>query len=100
MKNEYLYKKLKYELTLSYLYNLIKYTMPNKQNAWSICKYFNVEFTNQLYIVIQNLSQHLVREMHIRTAYASRTDEVFINYANAHNFRLYDAKTHELVSPV
>ena len=100
MKNEHIHKKLKCELTLSYLYNKNKHYGVWRQIAWNLCKCFNVEFTNQLYIVIQNFSYNLVREMHIRTAYASRTDEVFIHYANTHNFRLYDAITHELVNSV
>ena len=100
MKNEHIHKKLKRELTLSYLYNKNKHYGVWRQMAWNLCKCFNVEFTNQLYIVIQNLSQHLVREMHIRAAYASRTDEVFIDYANTHNFRLYDAVTYKLVNSV
>lgn len=99
MKNEHIHKKLKRELALSYLYNKSKHYGVWRQIALNLCKCFNVEFTNQLYIVIQNLSQHLIREMHIRT-YSSRTDEVFINYANTHNFRLYDAITHELVNSV
>ena len=99
MKNEHLHKKLKRELTLSYLYNRNKHYDVWRQIAVNLCKCFNVKFTNQLYIVIQNLSQHLVREMHIRT-YASRTDEVFIDYANTHNLRLYDAITHKLVNSV
>lgn len=99
MKNEHIHKKLKRELALSYLYNKNKHYGICIQMAWNLCKYFNVEFTTELYIVIQNLSQHLVREMHIIT-YPSRTDKVFINYANTHNFRLYDAITHELVNSV
>ncbi len=100
MKNEHLHKKLKRELTLSYLYNKNKHYGVWRQIVWNLCECFNVEFTNQLYIVIQNFSYNLVREMHIRTDYASRTDDVFIHYANAHNFRLYDAITHELVNSV
>lgn len=99
MKNEHIHKKLKRELALSYLYNKNKYDSICIQMAWNLCKCFNVEFTTELYIVIQNTSHHLVREMHIRT-YASRTDEVFIDYANAHNLRLYDAETHELVTSI
>lgn len=97
MKNEHLYKKLKHELALSYLYNRNKCYGVWRQIVWNLCKCFNVEFTNQLYIVIQNLSHNLVREMHI---YGCCTDEVFIDYANAHNFRLYDVKTHELINLV
>ena len=100
MKNEHLHKKLKHELALSYLYNRNKRYGIWRQIVWNLCKCFNVEFTNQLYIVIQNLSHNLVREMHISTLPMSCTDEVFINYANAHNFRLYDAKTYELVNSV
>lgn len=100
MKNERIHKKLKRELTLSYLYNRNKHYGIWRQIAWNLCQCFNVKFTNQLYIVIQNFAHHLVREMHISTVYASCTDEVFIEYANAHNFRLYDAKTHELVNHV
>lgn len=100
MKNEHIHKKLKRELTLSYLYNKNKHYGIWIQIAWNLCKCFNVEFTNQLYIVIQNLSHHLIREIHIKTVDASCTDEMFIDYANVHNFRLYDAITHELVNPV
>lgn len=99
MKNKHIHKKLKYELALSYLYNRNKHDGIWIQIAWNLCKCFNVEFTTELYIVIQNLSQHLDRKMHIRT-YLSYTDEVLINCANAHNFRLYDAITHELVNSV
>lgn len=99
MKNEHIHKKLKRELTLSYLYNRNKHCGVWRQIVLNLCKCFNVEFTNQLYIVIQSFSHHLVMEMHIRT-YASRTDEVFIDYANTHNLRLYDAITHELVNSV
>ena len=100
MKNEHMYKKLKYELTLSYMYNRNKRYGVWRQIVWNLCRCFNVEFTNQLYIVIQNLAHHLVSKMHISTVYASCTDDMFIDYANAHNFRLYDAKTHELVNHV
>ncbi len=100
MKNEHIHKKLKRELTLSYLYNKNKHYGIWIQIAWNLCKCFNVEFTNQLYIVIQNFSYNLVKEIHIRTVDASCTDEMFIDYANVHNFRLYDAITHELVNPV
>lgn len=99
MKNEHIHKKLKRELALSYLYNKNKHYGSWIQMSWNLCKCFNVEFTTELHIVIQNLSHHLVREMHI-PAYASCADKVFINYANTHNFRLYDAITHELVNSV
>lgn len=100
MKNERMYKKLKYELALSYLYNRNRHYGIWRQIAWNLCKCFNVEFTNQLYIVIQSCSRNLIREMHINACYQSCHDEMFIDYANAHNLRLYDAKTHELVNPV
>ena len=100
MKNEHIHKKLKRELALSYLYNKNKHYGVWIQMAWNLCKCFNVEFTTELYIVIKNLSQHLVREMHISTVCASGTDKMFIDYANAHNLRIYDAITHELVNSV
>lgn len=100
MKNEHIHKKLKRELALSYLYNRNKHYGIWRQIAWNLCKCFNVEFTNQLYIVIQNTSHHLVREMHISTVCVSDTDKRFIDYANAHNLRIYDAGTYKLVNSV
>lgn len=99
MKNEHIHKKLKRELALSYLYNRHKHYGVWRQIAWNLCRCFNVEFTNQLYIVIQTLSRHLVMEMHIRV-YESCTDKMFIDYANAHNLRIYDAGTYKLVNSV
>lgn len=98
MKNEHLYKKLKYELTLSLLYNKNKRYVAWRQIVWNLCKCFNVEFTNQRYIVIQNFSHDLAREMRMNTSHLSFTDDVFIDYANTHNLRLYNVETHELVT--
>lgn len=100
MKNEHMHKKLKYELALSYLYNRNKRYGIWRQIVWNLCKCFNVEFTNQLYVVIKNFSHNLVREMCISTLPMSCTDNMFIDYANAHNLRLYDAEAHKLVNPV
>lgn len=100
MKNEHIHKKLKRELTLNYLYNKNKHYGIWRQIVWNLCKCFNVEFTNQLYILIQNTSHHLVREMHISTVCASGTDKMLIDYANAHNLRIYDAGTYKLVNSV
>lgn len=100
MKNEHMYKKLKYELALSYLYSRNKRYGIWRQIVWNLCKCFNVEFTNQLYIVIKNFSHNLVREMHISTLPLSCIDEMFIDYANSHNLRLYDSETHKLVNHV
>lgn len=101
MKNERIHKKLKRELTLSYLYNRNKHYGIWRQIAWNLCQCFNVKFTNQLYIVIQNFAHNLIREMHIIAIYGYCTDdEVFIDYANAHNLRLYDAETYQPVSSV
>lgn len=100
MKNEHLHKKLKYELALSYMYNRSKRYGAWRQIAWKLCKCFNVEFTNQRYSVIHNFSYALNRKIRMGIPYMYYTDKMFIDYANAHNFRLYDIKTHELVNPV
>lgn len=100
MKNEHLYKKLKYELTLNYLYNTNKYHRPYRQTIWNICKYFNIEFTNQRYSVIHNFSYSLAWEMNINKFYFGITDELLIEYASTHNLKLYDTETHKLVNHV
>lgn len=100
MKNEYLYKKLKHELTLSYLYNLIKYTKPNRQTVWSICKYFNVEFNNQRYNTISNFAYGFNRRLCHDIYYLCCNTENIMSYANAHNIKLYDMKEHKLINSV
>lgn len=100
MRNEYLYKKLKYELALSYLYNRNKGQKIWRQIAWNLCKYFNIKFTNQRYSIIHNFSYSLVWEMHINRVYLGVTDELLIDYANTHNLRLYDTEAHKLVNHV
>lgn len=100
MKNEHLYKKLKYELTLSYIYNINKYHRPYKQTIWNIYKYFNVDFNMQRCNTITNFGYIFCMRLRRDTHYLFLNDVMFIDYANAHNFRLYDAKTHELVNPV
>lgn len=100
MKNKYLYKKLKYELALSYLYNKNKGYKIWRQIAWNLCECFNVEFTNQRYSVIHNFSYALDRKICIDIPYLCYTDKMFIDYANAHNLKLYDVKECKFVNSV
>lgn len=100
MRNEYLYKKLKYELALSYLYNRNKSQKIWRQIAWNLCKCFNVEFTNQRYSVIHNFSYALNRKIRMDIPYLCYTDKMFIDYANAHNLKLYDMKEYKFISYV
>lgn len=97
MKNEHMYKKLKHELTLNYLYNTNKYHKPYRQTLWNICQYFNVEFTNQRCNTITDFGYVFGVKLRRDTHYLFFTDKMFVDYANAHNIRLYDMKEHKLV---
>ncbi len=100
MKNEHMYKKLKYELTLSYLYNISKYHRPYKQTIWNICKYFNVDFNMQRCNTITNFGYIFYMRLRRDTQYLFLNDVMFMDYANAHNLRLYNAETHKPVNSV
>lgn len=100
MKNEHMYKKLKYELTLSYMYNINKYHRPYKQTIWHICKYFNVEFNNQRCNAITNFGYIFCIRLRRDTHRLFLNDVMFMDYANAHNLRLYNAETHKPVNSV
>ena len=97
MKNEHMYKKLKYELTLNFLYNTNKYHKSYRQTLLNICQYFNVEFNNKRFDTIVNfgcvLGMILRRDAHC----LFYNDKMLMDYANAHNIRLYDMKEHKLV---
>lgn len=95
-----MYKKLKHELTLNYLYNTNKYHKPYRQTLWNICQYFNVEFTNQRCNTITDFGYVFSVKLRRDTHYLFFTDKMFVDYANAHNIRLYDAEAHKLVNPV
>lgn len=100
MKNEYLYKKLKYELALSYLYNRNKRYDIWRQIALNLCKCFNVEFTNYRFAVMHNFSYDLSRKIRQNAHCLQFTDEILIDYANAYNFRLYDVKECRFINSV
>lgn len=97
MKNEHMYKKLKHELTLSFLYNTNKYHKPYRQTLWNICQYFNVEFNNKRFDTIVNFGCVFGMRLRMDAHYLFFTDKMFVDYANAHNIRLYDMKEHKLV---
>lgn len=97
MKNEHLYKKLKYALTLSYMYNVNKYHRPDKQTIWHMCQYFNVEFNNKRFDTIVNFGCVFGMRLRRDTHYLFFNDKMLMDYANAHNIRLYDMKEHKLV---
>lgn len=100
MKNEHLYKKIKYELALNLLYNGNKYHRPKRQTLWSICTYFKVEFNNQRFNVIYDFSFDFSRKILINTNHLFYTEIMFIEYANSHNIRLYDIKEHKIINSV
>lgn len=100
MKNEYIHKKLKYELALSYMYNRNKRNDTWRQIAWKLCECFNIEFTNQRYSVIHNFSYALNRKIRMDIPYLCYTNKMFIDYANAHHLKLYDVKECKFVNSV
>ena len=100
MKNEHLYKKLKYELTLSYLYNTNKYHRTNRQTLWNICQYFNIEFTNCLYSTIVNFAYFFGIRLRRDTYFLCCNDVMLTHYANSHNISIYDMKEHKIINSV
>ena len=98
MRNEYLYKKQKHELTLNFLYNTNKHHKPQRQTLWSICKYFQIEFNNHLYNVISIFAYHLGMTIRMQTHYLFYNDEMLLNYANTHNIKLYDMEKHKVIN--
>lgn len=100
MKNEHLYKKLKYELALSYLYNTNKYHKFPTQVVCHVCKCFNVEFNNWRFDVITNCAYSFVSRMREHTSCFYITNEILTDYAHAHHIRLYDMEESKLVNPV
>lgn len=100
MKNEYLYKKLKYELALSYLYNTNKYRHTNRQILWNICQYFNIEFTNQLYNTISTFAYCFCIKLRRDTYFLYCNEVMLTRYANTHNINIYDMKEHKLINSV
>lgn len=97
MKNEHMYKKLKHELALSFLYNANKYHKPYRQTLWIVCQCFNVEFNNKLFNTITDFGYVLGMRLRMNTHYLFFNDKMIVDYANAHNIRLYDMKEHKLV---
>ena len=103
MRNKHLYKKLKYELTLSFIYNLDKNVQlykPQRQTLWRVCKYFNIEFTNHLYITISVFARCLRTKMLKEDISAFYNYKRIIDYANFHHLRLYDMDEHKIINYV
>lgn len=100
MKNEHMYKKLKHELTLNYLYNTNKYHRPYRQIIWNICQYFNVEFNNERCNTITNFGYFFCIRLCRDTHCLFLNDKILMDYANTHNLRLYNAETHKPVNSV
>ena len=95
-----MYKKLKYELTINYLYNENKYNKPYRQTIWHICKYFNVDFNSQRYSAITDFGYVFGMRLRIETHYLFLNDKMLIDYANAHNISIYDIQEHKIINSV
>lgn len=95
-----MYKKLKYELTLNFLYNTNKYHKSYRQILLNICQYFNLEFNNKLFDTITDfgyvLGMILRRDAHCLFL----NDKMLIDYANAHNISLYDMQERKIINSV
>ena len=98
MRNERMYKKQKHELTVNLLYNTNRYHRTLRQTFWNICMYFNIEFTNRRFSTISNFSYHLGSKIRMQAHRLVYNDEILLNYANAHNIKLYDMKEHKVIN--
>lgn len=100
MKNEHMYKKLKHELTLNFLYNTNKYHIPYRQIIWNICKYFNVDFNSKWCNTITDFGYVFGMRLRFETHYLFLNDKMLIDYANSHNISLYDIEEHKIINSV
>lgn len=100
MKNEHIYKKLKYELTLNYLYNTNKYHRPYMQTILHICKYFNVDFNSKWCNTITDFGYVFGMRLRIETHYLFLNDKMLIDYANTHHLSLYDMQERKIINSV
>ena len=100
MKNEHMYKKLKYELTLNFLYNTNKYHKSYRQTLLNVCQYFNVEFNNKRCGTVINFGCVFGIRLRIETHYLFLNDKMLIDYANAHNISIYDIQEHKIINSV
>lgn len=100
MKNEHMYKKLKYKLTLSYMYNINKYHRPDKQTIWHMCQYFNVKFNQHMFWTIIKFEYYLNMRICRDTWYRRCNDKMLMDYANTNNISIYDMKEHKIINPV
>lgn len=100
MKNEHMYKKLKYELTLNCLYNTNKYHKPYIQTILHICKYFNVDFNSQRCSAITDFVYVFSMRLRFETHYLFLNDKMLIDYANAHHISIYDIEEHKIINSV
>ena len=100
MKNEHMYKKLKYELTLSYMYNVNKYHRPDKQTIWHICQYFNVTFNKHMFWTIMKFEYYFNMRICRYTWYRRCSEQMLVDYANTHHLSLYDMQEHKIINSV
>lgn len=100
MKNEHMYKKLKHELTLNYLYNTNKYHRPHIQTILHICKYFNVDFNSKWCNTITDFGYVFSMRLRFETHYLFLNDKMLIDYANAHHISIYDIEEHKIINSV
>lgn len=98
MRNEYMYKKQKHELTVNLLYNTNKYHRTIRQTFWNICIYFNIEFTNRRFSVISNFAYRLGQKIRMQAFRLVYTNEMLLDYANTHNIKLYDMEKHKVIN--
>lgn len=100
MKNEHMYKKLKYELTLNFLYNTNKYHKSYRQTLLNVCQYFNVEFNNKRFDTVVNFGCVFSMRLRFETHYLFLNDKMLIDYANAHHISIYDIEEHKIINSV
>ena len=95
-----MYKKLKYELALSYMYNVNKYHSPDKQTIWNMCQYFNVEFTKHMFWTIMKFEYYFDMRICRDTWYRRCNNKMLMDYANANHIIIYDMKEHKIINSV
>ena len=100
MRNEHMYKKLKHELTLNYMYNANRYRKSYKQIIQNICKYFNVEFNNERCNAITNFCYTFNMRLRSNTSYLFFNNKMLMDYANTHNISIYDMEEHKIINSV
>lgn len=98
MNNAHIYKKMKYDLALGFLYNVNMYHKLEKQTLLNMCQYFQIEFNNRLYSTISDFAHQLGLRIRMQTNFLFYSDEMLLNYANAHNIKLYDIKEHKIIN--